>query len=181
MAANDNIDTIELETALGNIYEYLHEAMVAELVAQGHANTNKLIDSIHKEIIRSTDFIQLDGKFVFYGKFVDTGRAAGVKRVPISALEEWIKQKGFESDVKKIRGMAFAIQKTIFDKGISTPRSWKGEATKDWMTKTLKANEERIKDDVFDAVSNAMQLIITNIVRDTNVSIQGNVTNLFAA
>lgn len=174
-------EKLEVETALGNIYDYLHEAMVAELISQGHANTNKLIDSIHKEIIRSTDYVQLNGMFAFYGKFVDTGRAAGVKRVPIAALEEWIKQKGFEQDVKKIRGMAFAIQKTIFDKGISTPQSWRGEATKDWMTKTLKENDERIKDDVFNAVNEAMQLIIFNIVRDTNVSIQGNITNLFAA
>ena len=177
----DAKDLEEISRTLEKIYGYLRTEMINELLAQGHSNTGKLIDSIDKEIIHSTDFIQLNGTFIFYGKFVDTGRRAGARKVPIAALEEWIKQKGFESEAKKIKGMAFAIQKTIFDKGISTPQSWKGETTKDWMTKTLKENDANIKDDVFDAVRSAMELIIFNIVRDTNVSIQGNTTNLFAA
>lgn len=169
----------ELESSLNKIYEYLHTALVAELMAQGHSNTGKLIDSIKSEIVRSTDFIRLDGTFAFYGRFVDTGRTAGVRRIPIDVLVEWINQKGFESDAKKVRGMAFAIQKTIFEKGISQTTSWKGESTKDWMTKTLSENEKKIQDDVFNAVHNAMEVMIFNIVRDTNSQIQGNTVNLF--
>ncbi len=167
-----------LEISLGKIYEYLQVSMIAELQSQGHSNTNTLINSVHQEIIRSTDFIQLNGMFVFYGKFVDSGRRAGARRVPIDVLEEWIKQKGFENDAKKIRGMAFAIQKTIFDKGISTSQSWKGEATKNWMTKVLVEKDLQIKDDVFNATRIAMELIISNIVRDTNILIQGNTIKL---
>lgn len=178
------MDANELEKlteTLEKIYGYLRTEMINELLQQGHSNTGKLIDSIDREIVQSTDYIQLNGTFVFYGKYVDTGRRAGARKVPIFVLEEWIKQKGIESDIKKVKGLAFAIQKTIFDKGISTPASWKGESTKDWMTKTLKENDPQIKDDVFNAVRTAMELIIFNIVRDTNVSIQGNTTNLFAA
>ena len=182
MNANDQLEGLEqLEESLTRIFEYLHEAMVAELVRQGHAVTNQLIDSIKMQITKSTDFIRLDGMFVFYGAFVDRGRPAGIRKVPIQALIEWITQKGFEKDVKKIKGMAFAIQTSIFQKGISTPQSWRGEDTKNWMTKTLEDNQNRINDDVFNAVSSAMELTIFNIVNDTNTTIQGNTIKLSAA
>lgn len=173
-----SIDKLE-QTLLG-IYEYLRVAMVDELQRQGHAVTSDLINSIDKTILKGTNFIREDVSFVFYGKFVDTGRKAGVRKVPISVLEEWIIKKGFESDAKKVKGMAFAIQKTIFDKGISQPESWRGTDTAGWMTNVLEKNEERIAEDVFNAVNEAMDVIITNIVRDTNMVI-GNRTNTMAA
>lgn len=167
----------KIEQTLLSVYEYLRVELVEELQKQGHSLTGDLINSIDKVIVKGTDFIREDVSFIFYGWFVDTGRRAGGRRVPIDVLEEWIKRKGFESDAKKVRGMAFAIQQTIFDKGISQPTSWKGTDTKGWMTNVLTKNENRIADDIFNTVNDAMDLIITNIVRDTNVKISGNQPN----
>ena len=177
----DAEDSFKLAETLQMIMEYLKTAMVAELQAQGHANTGGLVDSIEGVIINRTNFVQLDGMFNFYGRFVDTGRRTGVRKVPIYALMQWIRQKGFESDAKKVKGMAFAIQKSIFNKGISTPQSWKGTSTRDWMTKTLTKNESRIADDIFNSVDSALDIIIDNLVRETNTSIRGNTVKLFAA
>ena len=105
------------------------KALIVELALQGHNATGTLINSITTNVLSAPNASILFGEFVYYGRFVDLGKT-GARRVPIDALIKWIKQKGFESVAKKIRGMAFAIQKTIFEKGISTPQSWKGSQRK---------------------------------------------------
>lgn len=164
-----------LEQRLLYIYSYLKVAMVEQLQRQGHTVTEKLLNSIDKEIHRGTDYIQLDCTFIFYGRFVDTGRKAGGKKVPIDALVDWIKAKGFESDAKKIKGMAFAIQQTIWKKGISQPTSWRRTSTAGWMSKPLKNKEEKIENDVFDAVGESLELIIFNALKEIE-SKSNNVT-----
>ena len=111
MADKTNIQKIE--EALILIGEYLKEAMIVELALQGHKNTGQLINSIENKVEPLLQSVRLTGEFAFYGRFVDTGRRPGTRKVPIDVLEAWIKQKGFENDAKKVRGMAFAIQKTI--------------------------------------------------------------------
>mgnify|MGYP001606123792 CR=1 FL=1 len=165
MAAEINKEKItEVLTLIG---EYLNDAMLVELLLQGHKASGKLADSISSKVTTTLNSVLLTGEFEYYGRFVDTGRKAGVRRVPIAALEAWIKQKGFESDAKKVRGMAFAIQRTIFEKGISTPESWKGETTKDFMTKTLTASEDKITADINAAVDAQMEIMIVNMVTET--------------
>ena len=160
------VNSREIKGSLLSIYELLRKEMVEEFIRQGHDVTGSLINSIEERIIESTVFTRLDVEYNFYGRFVDTGRKAGVKRVPIEALEEWIRLKGFESDAKKIRGIAFAIQKTIFEKGISQPQSWNGENTKGWQTKVLERNTEKIESKVQQAIEDTFDLIITNIIRE---------------
>lgn len=160
------VNSREIKGSLLSIYELLRKEMIEEFVRQGHDVTGSLINSIEEKIIESTVFTRLDVEYNFYGRFVDTGRKAGVKRVPIEALEEWIRLKGFESDAKKIRGIAFAIQKTIFEKGISQPQSWNGENTKGWQTKVLERNTEKIESKVQKAIEDTFDLIITNIIRE---------------
>lgn len=179
MGAEITIDSFdELEKSLLLINEYLKEEMIAELQRQGHDVTGNLINSITEVIVRDTDFIRMDGMFIFYGPFVDRGRKAGVRKVPIDALMDWIQKKGFETDIKKVKGMAFAIQKTIFDKGVSQEDSWHGTDTANFMTGTLLKEQKRIDDDVFNSVNNVLELIIFNIVQDTNQQIEGNTTTL---
>lgn len=157
----------KINDALRTIGSYIKDALIVELVLQGHNATGTLINSITTSVLSTPNASILFGEFVYYGRFVDTGRRAGARRVPIDALMKWIKQKGFESDAKKIKGMAFAIQKTIFEKGISTAQSWKGEATKDFMTKTLKNLEPQITNDIEKAAEQSIELIIDNMIRET--------------
>lgn len=171
MAANE---LNGIEKSLLNIYEYLRVKMVDELQRQGHVVNGTLLNSIQGEIVKSTDAISLDGTFVYYGKFVDSGRRRGARKVPIQALENWIIAKGFESDAKKVRGMAFAIQQSIFKKGISTSESWNGESTKNWMTGVLNSSQKKVEDDVYNSVEDALELILFNILKDVESKSTGN-------
>ncbi len=159
-------ETDKINETLLFVFSYLKEQMIAEYIKQGHNITGTLVNSIQAEIIHNVNVTVLEGSFEFYGRFVDTGRKSGTKRVPIEALEEWIKLKGFESDAKKVRGMAFAIQRKIFDVGISTPQSWRGETTKGWMTNVLNENEQRIANDIENGVAKSIEIFITNLITE---------------
>lgn len=160
----------EIKKAFLDIFEYLKAPMIKNLIDQGHTNTERLLNSIDKEIRETSDFIAMDGTMIFYGQYVDRGRRAGLKRVPIAALEEWIKQKGFVKDVEKVRGVAFAIQKTIFDKGISQPGTWKGESTKGFFTNVFDdpTTQFVISDDLDKAVGREIDIFIANMVSEAN-------------
>lgn len=158
----------DLQSVLRYVFSYLKEQMIAELIQQGHKVSGQLIESIDSEITSSVEVVKLDGTFIYYGRFVDTGRRAGGRKVPIDALMEWIKQKQFETDIKKIKGMAFAIQQTIFKHGISQSSSWKGTTTGQFMTKTLDKNAQRISDDVKKAVQNSLESAIFSIINEIN-------------
>lgn len=106
-----------IESKFHPMAETLKNELKAELLSQQHRATGNLIDSIHVEVENFVDTISLVGYGQFYGPFVDRGRKPGVKKVPISALIEWIKAKGFETEEKKIRSMAFAVQRKTFDAG----------------------------------------------------------------
>jgi hypothetical protein len=128
---------------------YLEKALKSELVAQKHNASGELINSIKVAEKVFSDHILIEGRSVFYGKFVDSGRKSGVKRVPIFALEQWVKQVGIEQDEKKARQIAFAIQANIYKKGIpSKPYdNWSaGNSIKriGFVSETLSSNEDRI-------------------------------------
>jgi hypothetical protein len=58
-----------------------------------------------------------------YGIYVQGGRRRGDKGVPISALLEWMKQRGIRSNDLTDRQLAFAIQSNIKKFGIR-PSNW---------------------------------------------------------
>lgn len=148
------------------IGEYIKNSLIVELAQQGHRATGTLMESIEHRVLASSTFALLHGEFIFYGRFVESGRRPGAKRVPVDVLEAWIRQKGFETDAKKVRGMAFAIQRTIFEKGISTPQSWAGESTKNFLTKTLDGLADRIEKDIEQAVDEQMEVTIINMINE---------------
>lgn len=158
------------------IYEYLREDMVQELILQGHEATGSLIKSIESKIEEGIDYIQMDVLFNEYGKYVDSGRRAGGKKVPIKALMDWIKVKRFVVNDKEAKGIAFAIQNKIFKVGISTPSSWKGTKTKDWLSKTLKTNANLIARQLDEAIGLAFDAAIDNMLREVKSRSKGNVT-----
>jgi hypothetical protein len=60
----------------------------------------------------------IEGKSLLYGRYVDSGRRAGIKRVPIDALIGWIRVKGIPLNGRKERDLAYAIQLKIWKNGI---------------------------------------------------------------
>lgn len=144
------------------IADYLQLELIGELRDQGHIATGDLISSVKVEVEQEINKWSIVGSSLFYGTYVDRGRPAGIKKVPISALIKWIIQKRFESDKKKIRSMAFAIQYNIWKNGIKNPRKL------GWVTKTLEDNEIRIKADLTLIIRKQLEISILNMIQLTN-------------
>ena len=159
------IDGVQISNKLQFIADYLQDEMIRQLLEQGHSATGKLVQSVKNQVRETTKGWQIIGRSLFYGVYVDRGRPAGIKKVPISALINWIVAKRFESDKKKIRSMAFAVQYNIWKNGIKDPKKL------GWITNTLKENEGRIKQDIETIFSQVIKLGIANMVRMTNTQL----------
>ena len=158
----------KIKSDLKILGDYLNVRLVAELVKQGHKATGSLINSVENKVTQKVNGYNIEGWSLRYGMAVQLGRKRYEKKVPIKNLIDWIKVKGFETDAKKVRGLAFAIQYTIWDKGISTPLSHKGTATAGWVTKTLDANEKKISTDIDRVVGNQIEIVMKSMVREFN-------------
>jgi hypothetical protein len=154
---------------LRDLNKSIEDAIVVELLLQGHKATGTLINSIHSVIYDRSDLIQIDGYMIGYGKYVDRGRKAG-SYVPISALMKWIKDKRLESNLKRIKSFAFAIQRKIFNVGISTPNSWRGTSTKDFLTKTLKNIKPKVDIEMNKIVGDMVDFQFVNMIREVQLS-----------
>jgi hypothetical protein len=101
------------------IYPYGHPAKgVGDKVATGN-----LLNSLDSSVTMTKNGPELTITYADYFKYVNLGRSAGKKNVPISNLLEWIKIRGIKGRNKKGRfiknlSLAFAIQKNIFKYGI---------------------------------------------------------------
>ncbi len=144
--------------------DFLKGKLNAELEAQGHKATGNLADSIEITIKRFLDGWEIQGRFLHYGKYVDTGRAAGVKRVPLDALIEWIRVKRMDLRGKSERSVAFAIQTAIFKKGIPTDGD---ERKKRWISRTLEDNEQEIFDRIQPIMYQFVTVEFNNLVERT--------------
>ena len=149
---------------LNEVAKFISIELKQELEAQGHNASGELgksIDVATKELVNG--FV-IQGSFVFYGKFVDTGRKAGGKKVPIDALIEWIRVKRIDLRGKKERSVAFAIQNSIHKKGIPTDGD---QRKKRWISGTL----ERIEGDIASMIQTIVEDFVTlefnNIIEKT--------------
>lgn len=65
-----------------------------------------------------------------YAIFIDSGRRAGAKRVPLWALVDWIKRYNIGDGSISVNSLAFLIQRAIFVNGIK-PRPYLDKFTAD--------------------------------------------------
>ena len=141
-----------------------------ELIQQGHKATGNLIDSVK---VHATDF-QIIGESIFYGEYVERGRKAKEKRVPIDALIQWIEDKNFSvaNDAEK-KSIAFAIQAKIYKEGIPTKNSMKysknGRRQK-YLSTVLDNNKDKIRTYINNYVSDKIDIILTNYSKTVGVT-----------
>lgn len=156
---------VAIEDKLRPLCDYLEKAIKTELEKQGHIATGKLRESIKVTLKRNVDGFTLEGKGSNIAKYVDWGRKAGGKRVPINALIAWIKVKGLASSGKSEVSLAWAIQYAIWKNGIPTNPALKDAKTQ-FVTRTLKGAKDRIKSDVRNASYYFYGIEIDNIIRE---------------
>lgn len=113
---------IEDNPLLGQIARYLNDTLQMELLNQGHTASEALFDSIKTVVERTLTGVTITTEALHYAKYVNAGRKAGAKGVPLDALVAWIRQKKLNLEGKRERSAAFAIQRSIKNKGIRPSR-----------------------------------------------------------
>ena len=160
-----------MREALLNIAEWMRQQLVAELENQGHVATSDLLNSVEVAVDDITGGFEMKGMYLYYGRFVDTGRAPGVTRVPIDALLDWIRVKGITFDGKSERQTAFAIQTSIYNNGIPTD----GDSSKlRWMSATLEENQSELDSRIREAAGFYVISIFNNIIESSQQAFNQN-------
>lgn len=96
----------------------LTDALKASLGSIGLDGT-KLQDSIESEVNGD----KVTAYMIYYGQWVVSGRRKFTKKVPVSALIDWINKKGITATLPSgktmsVNRLAFAIQNAIYKNGI---------------------------------------------------------------
>lgn len=155
------------QNELDEIGQFAIEELGKELIKQQHKATGDLIASLDFNIISQKLSDAIIVTMNDYGKFVNTGRKRGAAKVPIQALVDWIKQKGIESDSKKVLGIAFAIQKTIQKEGSPTVRSRARGKKVEFVEDVIERIQLKVFQMVEKATVNKVQISIDNLVKRT--------------
>lgn len=135
-----------------------------ELIKQDHKATGNLISSLNYRVENSLLSTDLIIEMNDYGTWVNLGRKKGAAKVPIKALVEWIKQKGIETNNKKVVGIAFAIQKTIEREGIPTTNSRKRGKRVGFVDDVIDRLRLEIEQRITELASKEVEIIIDNFV-----------------
>lgn len=147
---------------LKQLADFLILEMRKDLLAANHKATGNLIASLDAKVYEIVNGYKIEGGFLYYGRFVNTGRKAGVKRVPISVLIDWIRQKRITFAGKTETQAAFMIQTSIFKKGIPTD----GDPKKiRFVDRVLENNAALIEKTVNDFLEKTIELQVTNFVK----------------
>ena len=104
---------------LDQLAEHLKKALQTELSVQMRVVSGTLINSIEAVVKETMSGFEIVGSAVYYAKYVENGRRAGAKGVPIEALIEWIRIKRIVIDGRSERSTAFMFQSSIRRKGIA--------------------------------------------------------------
>lgn len=159
---------MNLEEKLGPLMDFLETEIKGELERQGHIATGNLKDQIKVHLTGNT--IEGTAGEAFYAEYVDWGRRAKKKRVPIDALVKWIETKDFAQGDKALQ-MAWAVQRDIWEFGIPID---KDIGKKRFVSRVLVKNHEKIFTDIKETVGYYFRVEIDNIIRKVIYSIDNN-------
>lgn len=142
---------------------HLESYLKENLKKYGKTVSKDLYNSIHVEVAEFTNSFEIIGKSLFYGQFVERGRKAGGKRVPLNVLLQWVKARGLASGNKEISKIAWAVQTSIHKKGIKAAP---------FVSDTLKEQQAHIRTQLMMAFENIIQINVIDMVRKTNERIK---------
>ena len=118
------------------------------LIAQGHKDTGNLINSLKVKATEAAgELWGLD-----YGLAQETGikkenipfGKGGGTSLYIDAIMAWIRRRGFENDIKKVKGMAFAIAKTHKEVGMHSKGGKFAPQQQGFLTEAIKITQKDV-------------------------------------
>lgn len=154
---NDAVANDRLFNALQGLADHLELRLVRKVIQKGKVATGKGAQSIEVLTQQLVDALVITESHEDHMTFVDRGRKKGGKKVPIAAIEQWLKVRNFSWAANNTRGAAFAVQTNIFKFGIKPSR---------WLSETLEEEQNVILTRITDAVVNQVDIIIENIIKN---------------
>ena len=165
----------ESRKILEDLADRLRQELAEELIGQGHKNTGTLLESIRVAVVEEAFGTSIEGSTLDYGVYLNGGRKPGGKRIPISALIQWVEQRGIANEEEEIESIAYAIQTKIFQEGSPTFGSFKysnNGRRKEWIEYVLENNEKEITEAVTDAFGNEVEVLLANIIKGVDKRIK---------
>lgn len=175
------MDVFETEKALNKVGRFILEKLREELLNQGHEATGNLISTLRYDITKDTDGFTLQVFMDEYGIFVNNGvsksriaysRGSGAKSsLYISALIEWIKQKGIESGEREVKNFAFAIANKHKQEGMPTSdssRFSKNGRRTGFIDNVLEDNINEVDSILTSEISTTVEVFFDNLVERAN-------------
>jgi len=154
---------IDPATILQRLADDLTVKTQANLQKYKKLNTKSLYESIKTEVREYAKGWQIVGKSLYYAQYVERGRKAGGKRVPIAALIQYVKDRRMVSGNKEIHRVAWAIQTKIHKYGIKAAP---------FISDTLKQEREMIRQAINDTFGQILRVAIIDFVNKANNEIQ---------
>ena len=138
--------TQDLKSIYDEVGGVMIDAMVYLLTTQGRhplPKDSRLVKGLSYKVIEENGQpVGIDVLAPDYAQFVDSGRKPLARKVPISALIEWIKRRRLQTRFKGRRGrflsinqIAYTIQNSIYKRGIQR---------RPFLTEGLLAGQERM-------------------------------------
>lgn len=163
MTANSGI-----KKGLDLIGQFIIEQLWGVLHEQDHVASGDLINSIRYKVSDSGSGYTIEIKAKDYAKNVEKGVPKGTWVNPY-ALAEWIETKGIATGDKEVKNLAFAIRRTIFDKGTIQFR----EKKDGFIEVMLDENSKAIFQMVLDLFTKEITLSLRNTIRKNKQIFQG--------
>lgn len=106
---------------------FIEQMIAKEIIAQGHKNTGKIIETAETLVKQQGNEIVIQGLYEYYAQFINKGvKASSIQKskfakAAIEALTVWARRKGFSNP----RSAAFAIRQVQAREGMPTRGSYK--------------------------------------------------------
>lgn len=154
-----------------NILKLIISELQAELIGQGHKATGSLVSSFEGSVLTLPNSIVIQILMNDYGIYVNEGRRAGAKKVPLKVLMDWVEQRAIASGNKEVKNVAFAIQEKIFQEGSPTSGSFKfapNGRRKGFIDFVIDNKIDPILSLLGDDVFKEFDTLVSNITKDFN-------------
>lgn len=158
------------------ICDLLVQKIREKIAEQDHNATGALSASVEAQAVELADRWCIEVRANHYGRYVNNGRRIG-SMPPIEAIYEWLKVRNIGVELKREserRGLAFAIAKSIRDRGIPpqggySPFYAKGNSIDrtGFADKVVEENFAEIEEVVADLIGKAADWIVFNQYKNT--------------
>jgi len=157
---------------ISNIEKLIIAQLQAELIGQGHDATGSLVNSFESNSISLPEKVVIEILMSDYGIYVNEGRKAGAKRVPLQVLMDWVERRAIASGNKEVKQVAFAIQEKIFQEGSPTSGSFKftpNGRRKGFIDFVIDNKLDPILEQLGNEVFKNFDTLVADIVKDFNI------------